>query len=272
MIQQTESTPPTLPPVAASEEAARGLEVVAYGISKAFGDKTVLRNLNLSVEAGEFVVIIGRSGCGKSTLLRLLAGLDAPDQGLVLFGQEGRVRQPGDIRVMYQEPRLLPWATIVENVAIGLGEAETGVARREKALATLAAVGLADRAVEWPSVLSGGQKQRVALARALVSHPGVLALDEPLGALDALTRIDMQGLLEAIWRDQGLTALMVTHDVPEAITLADRIVLVEEGRIVLDQRVDLPRPRERGTPSFAALEHTILARLMRTGHPSSRQE
>lgn len=264
MIQPVESTNATpLPlPVPHCEKTEHGLEVAAYGVTKAFGDKTVLRSLNLSIDAGEFVVIIGRSGCGKSTLLRLLAGLDAPDQGLILFGEEGRARRDGDIRVMYQEPRLLPWATIVENVAIGLGEAGTRTGRREKALAALASVGLADRAEEWPSVLSGGQKQRVALARALASQPGILALDEPLGALDALTRIDMQSLLETIWRDQGLTALMVTHDVPEAIALADRIVLVEQGQIVLDQRVDLPRPRERGTAPFAAIEHAILSRLM----------
>jgi sulfonate transport system ATP-binding protein len=145
----------------------------------------------------------------------------------------------------------------------GLGEERGSPDARERALAALREVGLADRRDEWPSVLSGGQKQRVALARALVSRPRVLAFDEPLGALDALTRISMQRLLERVWLDQGFTAIMVTHDVAEAVTLADRVLLIEDGEIALDLRVDLPRVRERGSVEVAKLEGEILRHLFR---------
>ncbi|MCA0400272.1 MAG: ATP-binding cassette domain-containing protein [Proteobacteria bacterium] len=255
---------PFIPPAIAEPEPERpaALEFAVYGLTKTFSGRNVLDSLDLDVRAGEFVAIIGRSGCGKSTFLRLLAGLDSPTSGIVAFGPEGRERHGSDVRVMFQEPRLLPWASIAENVAIGAGDRPEPETRRNQAALALGAVGLGDRAEEWPSVLSGGQKQRVALARALVSGPGILALDEPLGALDALTRIEMQGLLERVWLDKGFTALMVTHDVPEAIALADRVVLIEDGRVTLDLRIDLPRPRKRGTPEFAELEREVLARLM----------
>lgn len=253
----------TAPSVPVKPPSGRGLEFSAYGIRKAFGPKTVLADFNLAVRAGELVAIVGRSGCGKSTFLRLLAWLDLPDSGLIGFGAEGRSRSAGDVRVMFQEPRLLPWQSVLDNVIIGLGD---GVARHdveERARWALAAVGLADRADEWPAVLSGGQKQRIALARALVSGPGILALDEPLGALDALTRIEMQYFLEQVWLERGFTALMVTHDVAEAIALADRVILVENGLVGLDRAVDLPRPRVRGSAGFAALESEILSRLLK---------
>lgn len=157
---------------------------------------------------------------------------------------------------------MLPWQTVLGNVVIGLGESYPSDVAQTKALQALAAVGLKNRAADWPSVLSGGQKQRVALARALVSRPSILALDEPLGALDALTRIEMQALLENVWLEEKFTALMVTHDVSEAIALADRIVLIENGRVTLNQAVELPRPRQRGSSQFAALEARILGQLM----------
>ncbi|MCA0407396.1 MAG: ATP-binding cassette domain-containing protein [Proteobacteria bacterium] len=257
--------PPSLAqqePSEPGEGTPSALPFAAYGLRKAFGDKPVLNGLNLDVRGGEFIAIIGKSGCGKSTFLRLLAGLDEADAGLLAYGGEGRARQPGDVRVMFQEPRLLPWLSVIANVEIGLGEGGEAKTRRERALAALEAVGLGARADEWPSVLSGGQKQRVALARALVSAPGILALDEPLGALDALTRIEMQQLLERVWQDQGFTALMVTHDVPEAVALADRIILIEDGRVTLDRPVHLPRPRQRGSTAYGALEAEILARLL----------
>lgn len=241
-----------------------GLGIDIRNVARSFGAKRVLTGFGLTVPAGQSLAIVGRSGCGKSTLLRLIAGLDAPSSGSILFGDALRPSAPGEIRVMFQEPRLLPWASVAENVAIGLGDAGDAAWRLAEARGALAAVGLADRAGEWPHVLSGGQKQRVALARALLSGPGVLALDEPLGALDALTRIEMQSLLESVWQERRFTQVLVTHDVSEAIVLADRVVLIEEGQVTLDIEIDLPRPRQRGTAAFAALEGAVLERLLTT--------
>jgi sulfonate transport system ATP-binding protein len=239
-----------------------GLDIAIRNVSRSFGAKRVLAGLSLTVAAGESLAIVGRSGCGKSTLLRLIAGLDAPSSGAIGFGTDAHDRIAGDVRVMFQEPRLLPWASVAENVAIGLGDAGDAAWRLSEARSALAAVGLADRAAEWPHVLSGGQKQRVALARALLSGPGVLALDEPLGALDALTRIEMQSLLESVWQERRFTQVLVTHDVGEAIALADRVVLIEDGQITLDLAIDLPRPRSRASAAFAALEGAVLERLL----------
>jgi len=236
---------------APSQDPGSGASLSLRGLAKSFGATRVLESLELRVPAGQFIAIVGRSGCGKSTLLRLIAGLEAPDSG--------RVNVAGETRVMFQEPRLLPWLSVLSNVEVGLGPARDP---SRSARDALAAVGLADRAREWPSVLSGGQKQRVALARALVSRPRLLALDEPLGALDALTRIEMQRLLERVWLKERFTAVLVTHDVGEAVSLADRIVLIESGAIALDVAVDLPRPRHRGDPAFGALEERILTRLL----------
>ncbi len=241
-----------------------GLAVSARGLSKAFGTRRVLSALDLDIPEGQFVAIVGRSGCGKSTLLRLLAGLDAGDRGTLRYGRATNGAVPREkIRLMFQEPRLLPWATVEANVEVGLGGKAGTIEARSRAVETLAAVGLRDRADAWPSVLSGGQKQRVALARALVSKPRLLALDEPLGALDALTRIEMQALIEAVWREQGFTAVLVTHDVAEALTLADRVVMIEDGAITLDIEVSLPRPRRRGSVALATLEERILNRVLR---------
>jgi sulfonate transport system ATP-binding protein len=169
---------------------------------------------------------------------------------------------------MFQEPRLLPWQRVAANVEVGLTHADDKARRRREAADLLARVGLVGRENDWPSVLSGGQKQRVALARALASHSRVLLLDEPLGALDALTRIEMQDLIDAVWRDKGFTAVVVTHDVTEAVALADRILLMEDGKIGLDIAVDLPRPRRRADPSAGIIEERILERLL--GRPAGR--
>ena len=244
-------------------EPVAGLPVTARGLGRDFGALRVLRALDLHVPAGQFLAIVGRSGCGKSTLLRILAGLDRPTSGEYWFGDDTAVKSSrADARIMFQEPRLLPWASVVDNVEVGLGEAARTAATRARAVETLAAVGLDDRAHIWPSVLSGGQKQRVALARALVSRPRFLAFDEPLGALDALTRIEMQGLIERVWREQKFTAALVTHDVSEALALADRVVVIEDGAIALDIPVPLPRPRRRGAVDLAALEERILSHLL----------
>jgi sulfonate transport system ATP-binding protein len=239
---------------------AAGAPLTLRGVRKSFGVKTVLNGVNLHVPAGQFLAIVGRSGCGKSTLLRLMAGLDDLTAGTIeVGGERERARLA---RIMFQEPRLLPWARVDANVAIGLGPGSDQTQALNRSRDALGMVGLLDRAGEWPSVLSGGQKQRVALARALVSAPRLLALDEPLGALDALTRIEMQRLVEQVWLSQGLTSILVTHDVAEAVALADRIVLIEGGVIAGDFPVDLKRQRQRGSAEFARIEAAILARLL----------
>jgi sulfonate transport system ATP-binding protein len=219
----------------APEAAARGLSLTIRGLRKAFGDNEVLRGIDLHIPAGQFVAIVGRSGCGKSTLLRLIAGLDAPTAGSIAFGEQPRAQ---DVRVMFQEPRLLPWARVLSNVEVGLGRERSSADAQARAERALVEVGLGDKRGQWPAVLSGGQKQRVALARALVSQPRVLAFDEPLGALDALTRISMQQLLERVWRDQDFTAILVTHDVAEATGRACR----------RGGRARRPRAGHRGRP------------------------
>ncbi|UPT86307.1 ATP-binding cassette domain-containing protein [Bradyrhizobium barranii subsp. apii] len=236
-----------------------GLPLSIRGLRKSYGDNEVLRGIDLHIPAGQFVAIVGKSGCGKSTLLRLIAGLEKIDAGSISFGKDV---QPEDIRVMFQEPRLLPWARVLSNVEVGLGRNRSSSDAHARAEKALTEVGLTDKRDQWPSVLSGGQKQRVALARALVSHPRVLAFDEPLGALDALTRISMQRLLERVWRDQGFTAILVTHDVAEAVALADRVLVIDEGRIAHDVTVNTGRPRERGSAELASLEGSILSHLL----------
>ena len=216
----------------------------------------MLYGLDLEIRRGEFVVIIGRSGCGKSTLLRLLAGLELPTSGKIIVSGDALRGLNARARVMFQDARLLPWERVLGNVGLGL-EGDW----RESAEAALRDVGLRDRAKDWPSVLSGGQRQRVALARALACRPEILLLDEPLGALDALTRLEMQRLIARLWERHGWTVFLVTHDVEEAVALADRVLLIEEGRIVLNLPVTLPRPRHRSNPAHMGLAEKLLDRL-----------
>jgi sulfonate transport system ATP-binding protein len=227
------------------------------GVGKRYGERTVLSDFDLSIERGSFVAIVGRSGCGKSTLLRLVAELEKSTSGVL--DKRAADGGPLDTRIMFQDARLLPWKSVLQNVMLGLGRGA-----REDARAVLAEVGLLERANDWPAQLSGGQRQRVALARALVHRPQLLLLDEPLGALDALTRIEMHALIERLWRTHQFTALLVTHDVHEAVALGDRILLIEEGRIALDQPVALARPRARASAGFAALEEHVLQRVLKT--------
>jgi sulfonate transport system ATP-binding protein len=234
---------------------SRGVDVAINNVCIAFGGRTVLQNFNIEIACGEFVAIVGRSGCGKSTLLRSIVGLEPPQTGTIVLGTAAHGNP--DVRIMFQDSRLLPWKQVLQNVTLGLG-----LSFLPRAEEVLAQVGLADRARDWPATLSGGQRQRVALARALVHDPSLLLLDEPLGALDALTRIEMQELIENVWSIRGFTAVLVTHDVAEAITLADRVLLIEGGRVVLDEFIDLPRPRARGSALFAALEDRILQRVL----------
>ena len=214
---------------------------------------------------GKPVAVVGRSGGGKSTLLRLLAGLETPTAGDVLAGTTPLAEIQEDTRMMFQDARLLPWKSVIDNVGLGLKGQWRDAARR-----ALAAVGLENRAGEWPAALSGGQKQRVALARALIHRPGLLLLDEPLGALDALTRLEMQDLIVSLWQEHGFTVLLVTHDVSEAVAMADRVLLIEEGKIGLDLTVDIPRPRRLGSVRLAELEAEVLQRVMQRGESETR--
>ncbi|MGX1760559.1 ABC transporter ATP-binding protein [Streptomyces lydicus] len=226
-----------------------GSAVRVGGLVRSFGGRAVIDGLDLSLQPGEFVALLGRSGCGKSTLLKVLAGLDQEIDGEVLV--------PRRKAVAFQAPRLMPWKRVWRNVLLGLpGRPERGVAVR-----ALEEVGLARRADAWPKTLSGGEAQRASLARALVREPDLLLLDEPFGALDALTRIKAQRLVAELWQERGCAVLLVTHDVEEALLLADRALVMEGGRIAYETPVDLPRPRTLSDPRFGALRTRLLDRL-----------
>ena len=248
------AVPPEPPPASEGSGAAPGLAVELEGVVKRFGDRPVLKGIDLAVPAGRFVAIVGRSGGGKSTLLRLLAGLETPSAGRLLLDGQPIVGLPPRVRMLFQDARLLPWQRVVGNVGIARDRGWRG--RAERALAD---VGLADRAGDWPAVLSGGQRQRVALARALVSRPRLLLLDEPFGALDALTRMEMRDLLARIWARERFTTVLITHDVVEAVTLADRVLVLKDGGLALDLPVEAGRPRQADDPRVLALERRVLA-------------
>jgi sulfonate transport system ATP-binding protein len=216
--------------------------------TRQYGETRVLHDLDLEIAPGEFVALLGRSGSGKTTLLRTLAGLDET------AGQD--VLTPSARAVVFQEPRLLPWKRIWRNVALGLGTADA----KAKAQAALAEVGLAHRLDAWPATLSGGEAQRTALARALVREPRLLLLDEPFASLDALTRMRMHDLVLALWRKHAPSVLIVTHDVEEAIFLADRVLVLDGGRIAAEERISLSRPREIGG-AFQAIRRQLLHHL-----------
>jgi sulfonate transport system ATP-binding protein len=222
-------------------------DVTVRGLRRDYGERTVLRDLDLDIAPGEFVALLGKTGCGKTTLLRVLAGLDPATAGIVTA--------PGRPAVVFQEPRLLPWKRVRDNVTLGLG----GAAQR--ATEALTEVGLATHADAWPGTLSGGEAQRVALARALVREPRLLLLDEPFAALDALTRIKMHALVSALWRAHRPAVLLVTHDVDEALLLADRVIVMADGRIAHHERIDAPHPRDRTDPWFEQLRADLLAQL-----------
>jgi sulfonate transport system ATP-binding protein len=210
------------------------------GLTRGFGNaQPVLRNLSLDIAPGQFVALLGRSGSGKSTLLRVLAGLDGAQQA-------ERLQVPASVAVAFQEPRLFPWLRVWRNVVLNI----SGENRRALGLAALAEVGLADKAEAWPQTLSGGQAQRVSLARALAREPALLLLDEPFGALDALTRLTMQRLVLDLWQRHKPTVLLVTHDVDEALLLADRVLVLDEGHIVSDIALAIPRPRRLSDPAL----------------------
>lgn len=240
--------------------AATGVQIQLKNLSKYYGDVCVLDNLNLEVKPGEFLAIVGRSGCGKSTLLKLIAELEQVTSGEILLIDQHRSQSvtTKDMRVMFQDARLLPWRSVQKNVQLGLKPSLYA-----KADSLLDAVGLAPKAKLWPAQLSGGQKQRVAFARALVHQPRILLLDEPLGALDALTRLEMQALIEQLWLQHGFTTILVTHDVSEAVQLADRVILLDSGHIAQQYQINLPRPRKRNH-AFNDLEQQVLKGVLNT--------
>ncbi|HLS77730.1 MAG TPA: ABC transporter ATP-binding protein [Nocardia sp.] len=230
----------------------RGLNVVgARGLSRGFGDRTVLREIDLEIARGEFVALLGRSGSGKSTLLRALAELDDNVTG------SGELHVPAERAVVFQDSRLLPWTRVLDNVILGLD----GKDAAERGKAALAEVGLAGREQAWPRELSGGEQQRVALARSLVREPKLLLADEPFGALDALTRIRMHVLLQDLCAKHKPAVLLVTHDVDEAVVLADRVLVLDEGVISTDLRIEVPRPRRHSDPEFIRAREVLLNAL-----------
>ncbi len=224
-----------------------------------------LDGVTLAVAPGEIVAVIGGSGCGKSTLLRACSGLDAPTEGSVTLDGTVITRPHEKIGIIFQEPRLLPWLSVADNVGFGMEDAPKAERRRRVGHA-LERVGLSDKAGVWPRELSGGQAQRVAIARALVPRPEVLLLDEPFSALDAFTRVDLQDHLLNLWAEFGPTLMLVTHDVEEAIALADRIVVMRPrpGRISDEIEIDLPRPRDRQSAAFDFAKRRVLAALDRS--------
>lgn len=238
-------------------DPSRPIHIRMKDLQKSFSETHVLKQLNMDIRHGEFVAIVGKSGCGKSTLLRLLSGLEKPTDGQILIEDQQLTSLNRQACMMFQDGRLLPWKRVLENVELGLKGN-----RRDDALMVLKQVGLEDRSHEWPAKLSGGQKQRVALARALIHKPKLLLLDEPLGALDAFTRIEMQSLIERIWRQQRFTALLVTHDVEEAVALADRVILLQDGVIAQDVEIPLPRPRQRDHALFTSTVKRILKQII----------
>ncbi|MCH1883491.1 ABC transporter ATP-binding protein [Agrococcus sp. ARC_14] len=230
------------------------MQITVDHYSKSFGEHSVLRDLHLDIPAGQFVALVGKSGCGKSTLLRSVAGLEEASGGQILLDGEQVTRPHEHLRIMFQDDRLLPWRSVVQNVTITATD-------QESAVESLAAVGLSGKLDQWPASLSGGQRQRVALARALATSPDVILFDEPLGALDALTRMEMQNLIEDLWQQRGFTSLLVTHDVGEAVSFADRVIVLADGGITLDLAIDLPRPRRRDT-GFLRYENTLLNAIL----------
>ncbi|MBB3659046.1 sulfonate transport system ATP-binding protein [Rhizobium sp. BK650] len=225
--------------------------VHVVNLVRSFAAKTVLDGVDLDIEEGEFVALLGKSGSGKSTFLRALAGLDHEVEGT------GLLETPKRLSVVFQDARLLPWRTVIQNVTLGLPY-DAGQEAGRKALAE---VGLEGRETAWPNQLSGGEQQRVALARSLVREPALLLADEPFGALDALTRLKMHDLLRDLCARHRPAVLLVTHDVDEAISLADRILVLHEGHFVEDLRIDLAAPRDHSDPHFSEIRTQLLNRL-----------
>jgi NitT/TauT family transport system ATP-binding protein len=259
MVAHAFAEPITYPAVGATLD----VEHVSHAFDIEGNALPVLDDVNFSVKPGEFIALLGPSGCGKSTLLRLVAGLEAPRSG-ILHEDGDPVTGPFPSRVVvFQDPTLFPWRTVWNNVALGLEAQGILKSQRQRVDAALDLVELSQFRNAYPHQLSGGMAQRVALAQALVNDPKILILDEPLGKLDSLTRITMQAEIVALWQRKGFTTLLVTHDVEEALFLANRVIVFSErpARIKTDIAVDLPYPRHRGDPKLAELRRSILGLL-----------
>lgn len=242
--------------MAADLDRLIGSAVRTRSLTRSFGARTVLDSIDLDIPPGQFVALVGRSGSGKSTLLRAIARIDHE------VGGTGEIQAPERVSVVFQDSRLLPWRRVLDNVLLGLPQrGPSGREVPERGRAALAEVGLAGREAAWPNQLSGGEAQRAALARSLVREPELLLADEPFGALDALTRIKMHGLLRELWERHRPSVLLVTHDVDEAVVLADRVLVLEEGRFSLDLDIDLPHPRSYRDPHLAEYRERLLAAL-----------
>ncbi|MCG8908595.1 ABC transporter ATP-binding protein [Pseudomonas sp. DP-17] len=256
------------PALLPAQQAQRGALAI-QGLSKAYSidgrSLPVLENIDLAVRPGEFVSIVGASGCGKSSLLRLIVGLENDYSGRILLDGQPVTGTSLERGIVFQDHRLFPWKTVEDNVALALKNQKLSRAeKRERVAEHLELVGLTGFEQAYPHQLSGGMAQRAAIARALITRPKVLLLDEPFGALDALTRVRLQHELQRIWVQQRSTMIMVTHDVEEALYLGDRVIVMDArpGRIRHEVRVDLPHPRERGAPLLAKLKEELLAELM----------
>ena len=219
-------------------DSRKGFAIEITNVNKSFGSLEDPEEFNLSIEPGDFVAVIGHGGSGKSDLLRMIAGLDPLTGGSIKIDGKEVVGVNHQVSVMFQEPRLLPWMSVISNVMIGTADKNEAAAAQ-----SLERAGVINQKAEWPGSLSDGQKQRVSLARALAGNPRILLLDEPLGALDAITRYEIQEVIEKIWTEQGFTGILATRDVSEAVKLANRVILLEDKKIVLDIKITLPRPR-----------------------------
>ena len=247
------------------------MRIALNGLVKAYGAAPALGPIDLAIESHESVALLGPSGCGKSTLIRILAGLERPTSGEATLDGRAVAGPTAEVGLVFQEPRLMPWLSVAENIRLALA----GVERREqdnRIAQALDAVGLSRHAGALPRALSGGMAQRAGVARALVRQPQALLLDEPFSALDAFTRANLQDHVAALWRGSKFTLVLVTHDIEEAIVVADRVVVMNgpPGRIVADLGVELPRPRDRTAPSLQDLRRRIAEAIAPQGRSASR--
>lgn len=238
------------------EYLKNGINIHINKLEKKYGDSIVLDNIELTIEPGEFIAVVGGSGSGKSTLLKLISGLEEPTSGTIYLNGSKVDGINLDTKNIFQEPRLLPWRRVIDNVKIGAENKSD-----KAALKALRDVGLEHKARQWPMVLSGGEKQKVSLARAIAGGAKLLLLDDPFSSLDPLAKVEMEGLIEQLWLNEGFTVVLVTYDISEAVTLADRVIVIDKGKITLDTKITLNRPRYKNS-DFHYFEEKVLNQVM----------